>query len=85
MAIKIYYENTELSNAKIRELFNEIKPSTLTKIKNAAVKEMAIRGTKTFGSSTVNTKVAFEVWGLEITDLEHRLTKLKKFGFITFG
>jgi hypothetical protein len=85
-ALKIYYENTELNTNRIRELFNregeEIKPSTLTKIRNLVKKEMARRNVQAFGLHSINTKIAYEVWKIDIEELEKNRNKLKKLGLI---
>ncbi len=34
--------------------------------------------TPVWNSSRINTKVAYEAWGLDIADLEHRYKKLQE-------
>ena len=38
---------------------------------------MTERNTPVWNAQRVNTEIAYEAWGLNITDLEHRLKKLK--------
>ena len=77
-AIKVYYENIELGSAEIRELFGDISNGKVTNLKNAVLKVMSERGIVHFGYRTVNTQVAYEVWGLKIEDLERRFKALQK-------
>lgn len=79
-AIKLYYENDELDNRDIIELFEPMAESTIAKMKNAVLEEMAKRGTVRHRRHTVNTEVAYEVWGLDIASLERRWAKLQKLG-----
>ena len=77
LAIKLYYEEPEISNEEIRQLF-DVKNSKACKMKKEVKEEMAKKGVKCFRTNTINTKVAFEVWRLDIDDLEHRLTRLRR-------
>lgn len=79
-AIRIYYENPEIGNAQIKELFGGISETTIGKMKKIAQKLMAERGQKAFRSYAVNTVTAYESWDLDISDLERRQQKLKKLG-----
>ena len=82
-AIRIYYENIEIGTKEIKELFisrndTYISNSTAMKLKKIAKEKMAEKETQNWDASRVNTKAAFEAWGLEINDLEKRLLKLQK-------
>lgn len=79
-AIRLYYENDELDNRDIIELFEPMAESTIAKMKNAVLEEMTKRGTVRHRRHTVNTEVAYEVWGLDIASLERRWAKLQKLG-----
>ena len=79
-AIRLYYENDELDSHDIKELFVTASASTITKMKNAVLEEMAKRGTVRHRRHTVNTEVAYEVWGLNIDKLERNRAKLQKLG-----
>jgi len=81
-AIRIYYENTEIGNPEIRELFGNLANSTILHMKNEVLKEMTERKTPRFRYHTVNTEVAFEVWGIDVSDLEKRRSKLIKLGLL---
>lgn len=83
-AIRIYYENIELSNAEIKQLFvsrqgENLSSATIVKLKKEVLKEAAERNMLMWEKGCVNTKLAFEVWGLDIGDLEKRWAKLQKF------
>ena len=82
-AIRIYYENLELSNKEIRELFvsrsgENLSSATLTKLKRAVLDEATKRGMLMWEKGCVNTELAYEVWGLDIKNLEYRMSRLKK-------
>ncbi|MGN0179306.1 MAG: hypothetical protein ACI4DY_07700 [Monoglobaceae bacterium] len=85
-AIRLYYENMELGTAEIQELFlpkkgESLSISKVTQLKNAVKEVQRQRGVLTYSSSTVNTELAYEVWGLNIVQIERRykhLCRLKK-------
>lgn len=82
--LRIYYENPELGTAEIKELFGNIAPSTITKLRNDARAETARQEKKilTFGSYTVNTEMAFKAWHIDVEDLERRRQKLQKLNLL---
>ena len=79
-AIRIYYTYTEIGNKEIAELFDLTGKEALCRYKRAVREEQAKRGVYTLRNFTVNTKVAYEVWGIDVEDLEVRRVKLKKLG-----
>jgi len=76
-ALTIYYSHSELGNKEISVLFGKISSATLAKLKRAVKAEMNNRDTFSYGMYKVNTKIAFDVWGLDVADLEKRRNKLK--------
>ncbi len=85
-ALRIFWTHTELTSAHIRELFRgNISTSTVTKYKEMVRNEQRERGIKTCMYNTVNTRVAFEVWGIDVDDLEKRRAKLIKLGMYCSG
>ena len=81
-AIRIYYTNIELDNQTIRELFapakgDKISSTCVCDLKELARGKMREQGCPVYDGKRVNTKVAFEAWGLDIADLEERYEKLK--------
>lgn len=81
-AVQIYYTKPEIVTDDIVELFS-VGKSTAQKLKNKVREEMARQGVKVWLPYSVNTKVAYKVWGLDITDLESRLKKLQRLGMET--
>ena len=76
-ALTIYYNHTEIGNKEISTLFGKISSATLAKLKRAVKIEMCDRETHSYGMYKINTKIAFDVWGLDVVDLEKRRNKLK--------
>jgi hypothetical protein len=79
-AIKLFYAKSELTNKDIKLLFGTC-PSHTTKLKNQVKQAMAEQGVKTFYPNTVNTRVAYQVWGIDVADYEARLKKLRNLKF----
>ena len=78
-AVQIYYTKPEIGTNEIKELFS-VKGTKALQMKNEVRKVMAEKGVKVWLPYSVNTKVAYEMWGLNITDLEARLEKLQSLG-----
>lgn len=71
-AIRIYYQYPEIGNTQIKELFGKnLAGSTLARYKKAIRDEQIEQEIKTSGINTVNTKIAYEVFGFDIEDLEN--------------
>ena len=79
-AIRIYYQYPEIDNNQMRELFGKICSSTAARYKKAVKDEQIKRNVKTMCIDAVNTEVAYDVWGIDVADLERRLKKLKSLG-----
>lgn len=79
IAIKLYYERIELSNADIRSLFGNLSSCTVAKLKDMARQKMIENNVPIWNAQRVNTEAAYEAWGLNIDDLERRYEKLKQF------
>ena len=77
-ALKIYYENTEVGNKEIKILFGSCSTATISKLKKRVKEEMIKKEVYSFSAYKVNTTIAYDVWGIDITDLEKRLYKLKE-------
>lgn len=82
IAIKMYYEKTELSNSDIKELFGGVSSSTISRLKNKVKDKMVEEGVYTWQPSNVNTKIAFKVWNLNVEEMEKNYRKLKRLGLI---
>ena len=76
-AVRIYYSYPELGTQEIMELFS-CSHSKAVKLK-APVRELQKeRGILTFSVHTVNTQCAFDVWHIDIKEMERRVAKLNK-------
>ena len=82
--IRLYYQYPELRNQQINELFGrKLSSCTIARYKKVVQDEARERGIYTSMPSAVNTKLAYEVWGIDVADLKKRREKLKKLGFAT--
>ena len=77
-ALKIYYANSELGNKEINTLFGKRSSDTICRLKRIVKDEMNARDVYSYGANKVNTEVAFEVWGIDVEDLEKRMRKIKE-------
>lgn len=77
-AIKIYYSYIELGNDEVKELFGPCSSATITRLKGRARERMIELKAPSWNAHRVNTKIAFEAWGLDINDLEYRNKKLQE-------
>ena len=76
VAVRLYYEKIELCNSDVRELFGCKSSTTIARLKKQAREKMADNGTIIWNAQHVNTKDAYEAWGLNIENLEYRLKRL---------
>ncbi|MDR0249541.1 MAG: hypothetical protein LBI44_07830 [Oscillospiraceae bacterium] len=82
-AVRVYYLYPEIGNKEIAEIFGDRHSSCkIAALKQMVREEMINRNVRSFGIHTVNTGIAYEVWGLNIDDLEKRMEKLRKYGMI---
>ncbi|MCL2588791.1 MAG: hypothetical protein FWD84_05215 [Oscillospiraceae bacterium] len=77
-ALKIYYKHSELGNKEITALFGRRSSATISRLKRQVKHEMAKREVLSYNANKVSTPVAFEVWGLDVRDLERRMKKIKE-------
>ena len=77
-ALRTYYSHSEIGNKEIAALFGRLSTATVAKLKKVAKDEMTKRGVYSYGMYKVNTAIAFEVWGIDVADLEKRMKKLKE-------
>ena len=77
-ALKVYYENGEIGNKEIKCLFGNRSTATISRLKRLVRAEMIKRAVPTFNANKVNTAVAYEVWGIDVIDLESRMKKIKE-------
>lgn len=76
-ALEMYYGTIEIGTAEIKQLFG-ISSTTATLRKKQVLEVMADRNIKPWRSGFINTKLAFEVWGIDPKELELRAAKLKE-------
>ena len=77
-AVRMYYEKSELTNSDLKELLGLKSNSAICRIKKNIQQKMAEQDVKSWLPHSVNTKVAYEVIGIDIDDYERRLNKLRK-------
>jgi hypothetical protein len=77
-ALMIYYTHSEIGNKEITALLGRLSSATVARLKTAVKVEMDKKNILTYGLYKVNTAVAFEVWGINVADLEERRKKLKE-------
>ena len=77
-ALKIYYNHSEIGNKEINALFGQRSSATVSRLKRIVKDEMCNKNIPSYGANKVNTKVAFDVWGLDVNDLENRMNKIKE-------
>jgi hypothetical protein len=77
-ALRLYYSHSEIGNKEIKALFGSLSSATVSRLKTAVKGEMARRDICSYGMYKINTSVAFDVWGIDVNNLEVRRRKLKE-------
>ena len=80
-AVELYYSRLQLDGRDISELFGGVSRPVVCQLRKKARLVMAERGLPLWDSRHVETRAAYEAWGLDIADLEARRKKLKSLGF----
>lgn len=79
--LRIYWENpSEIGNAHIRELFGVKSNATVARMKKTVRELQVERGIKVFNAVNIDTKTAYEVWGIDVAELEKHYKKIKALG-----
>ncbi|WP_099205627.1 hypothetical protein [Scatolibacter rhodanostii] len=78
-ALKIYYSCNYIGNAEIKEIFG-IGENTAINLKKLVQSAEIERNVVQAVPYKVNTKLAFEIWGIDIKALEKNYNKLKELG-----
>ena len=83
-AVNIYYTYPELGTKQVQQLF-DCGRNKATELKAIARKHQEEEGIITYSRSSVNTRCAYEAWGIDIADLEKRHIRYQKIqkGMIT--
>ena len=76
-AVNIYYTYPELGTQQVQQLF-DCGRNKATELKAVARQHQEEKGIITYSSSSVNTRYAYEAWGIDIADLEKRLMRYRK-------
>ena len=77
-ALKVYYGNGEIGNKEIKYLFGNRSSTTVSRLKRLVRAEMIKRGVPTFSANKINTIIAYELWGIDVVELESRMKKIKE-------
>jgi len=77
-ALRVFYENGEIGNKEIKCLFGNRSSATVSRLKRLVKVEMTKRGVPTFNANKINTVVAYELWGIDVGELESRMKKIKE-------
>ena len=77
-ALRLYYENSEISNQQIQELFGKLSSATIARLKKQVYEKMIEQEVFVFCQRNINTAVAYEVFGIDVDDLERRMRKLQE-------
>ena len=77
-ALSVYYNYSELGNKELIALFGRRSANTVARLKRLVKDEMSTRDIISYGANKVNTKVAFEIWGIDIRELEKRMKKIRE-------
>ena len=78
--LKIYYSSPELDSSEIEQLFCGISSATVSKLKRKARALMREQSVGVLGYHAVNTKAAFEAWGIDVAEVERNYRQLKRLG-----
>lgn len=76
-ALEMYYTKPEISNGEIQQLF-DVGKSTAIKMKRKVKKKMAEKNVRCFLPNHINTRLAFEVWGIDVKMYEENLKHLQR-------
>ena len=80
-AIRIYYQHVEIGNSEIKELFGKLSPATISKLKKPVIDYMNAKDIISYRKYNVNSRCAYEIWGIDVEDLEQRRNKLERLGY----
>lgn len=77
-ALYIYWNYPEIGNKEIQALFGISSSNATAKYKKIALDYMTEQGVSARGYTCVNTKAAYEAWGIDVADLEERLKRIQR-------
>ncbi len=79
-AIRLYYSKGYLNNKDIGQIFGTEVKSTIYQMKKPVTEEEKKRNLPVAVPFHINAKIAFEMWGLDIAELEKNQKKLNALG-----
>lgn len=82
LALKMYHTMTEIGTSEIEKLF-DVKETKATNMKKEVKEVMAKKGVKSWIPHSINTKIAFEHWGIDIEEMKKNFKELKRLGIET--
>ena len=77
-AVLIYWNYPEIGNKEIKELFGITSSAATARYKKIALDYMTEHKVYARGYTCVNTKAAYEAWGIDVADLEERLKRIQR-------
>ena len=81
-ALEIYYKKSEIGNQDLILLFGKLSSATICKLKKAVKAEMLKRNICSYSSYKISTEIAYEIFHINVIELENRLEKLKKLNLL---
>lgn len=76
-ALLIYYTMPEIGTPEIKKLF-DVKDTKAMHLKKQVKLEMAKQNIRCFLPNHINTKLAFDMWGINISEYENNLKHLQR-------
>ena len=75
-ALAIYYNHVEIGNKEIKKLFGARSSATVARMKREVKTVMDRNGISSYSAYKINTIIAYQVWGIDVVDLEKRKQKI---------
>lgn len=75
-ALRVYYGNGYINNKDIKTIFDVKSDASVSKLKKMVRAEEIKRGQPVVIPKHISVKIAFEVWGIDIKELESNRRKL---------
>lgn len=79
LALEFFYKKKEIGTTDIENLFN-VKTTKATYMKKEVKEVMTEKGVKSWIPYSINTKIAFEYWEIDIEEMKKALKELRKLG-----
>ena len=84
-ALTVYYDNIFIGNKEIRELFisksgGNIGVTKIAELKKEVAAIAKEKGAMLYNETTVPVEVAFEAWGINVSELERKIKRKKSLG-----